>query len=120
MKNQNDLIFSIVFGVLGLIAFGIAIATKQDPPAIPAPPTINVAEAPLPATAVSYGTALPNAGTGAAGGGGFGGAGGFGGYGGPGGPGGRFGPSGPSGPMSAGASGAPAKNRPGGLMPGRG
>jgi len=117
MKNQNDLIFSIVFGVLGLIAFGIAIATKPEPPSIPAPPTINVAEAPLPATAVSYGTALPNAGSGAQSGG-FGGSGGF-----PGGPGGAgfgrggFGPSGPmgasgpSGPMAMGAAGGPRGGR---------
>ena len=88
-NNQNDLIFSIVFGVLGLIAFGIAIGTKPEPPTIPAPPTINVADAPLPATAVVYGNALPGGGTTA---GGTGGPGGFpGGFPGgiPGGPGGR-------------------------------
>jgi hypothetical protein len=107
MKNQNDLIFSIVFGVLGLIAFGIAIATKPEPPSIPAPPTVNVAEAALPATAVSYGTALPNAGSGA-------GAGGFGGGGG----GASFGPSGPSGPSAAGAAGMGGKG--GRMMPGAG
>ena len=70
-NNQNDLIFSIVFGVLGLIAFGIAIGTKPEPPTIPAPPTINVADAPLPATAVVYGNALPGGGAAAGGTGGF-------------------------------------------------
>ncbi len=63
MKNQNDLIFSIVFGVLGLVAFGIAIATKPEPPTIPAPPQVVTSDAALPATAVVYGNALPNVGT---------------------------------------------------------
>lgn len=82
MKNQNDLIFSIVFGVLGLVAFGIAIATKPEVPSIAAPPTITTTDAALPATAVVYGNALPNGGTAGGAGGGFGGgkggAGGFG------------------------------------------
>lgn len=58
-NNQNDLIFSIVFGVLGLIAAGIAYATKPEVPSIAAPPTVVTAPAALPATAVVYGNALP-------------------------------------------------------------
>ena len=106
MKNQNDLIFSIVFGVLGLVAAGIAYGTKPEPPTIPPPPTINVADAPLPTTAVVYGNALPGGtanGTGQGAPGGFpGGPGGFpgapGGF--PGGPRGLSGssPGGPPGP----------------------
>lgn len=98
-KNQNDLIFSIVFAVLGCIAVGVAFATKPEVPPIAAPPVIVTKDAELPPTAVVYGNALP-AGTATAGGG----AGGFGGgrggspYGGP--PGGFGGASGrpPSGP----------------------
>ena len=102
MKNQNDLIFSIVFGVLGLVAAGIAYGTKPEPPTIPPPPTINVADAPLPTTAVVYGNALPGgtANAGAQGGpGGFpGGApGGF-----PGAPGGGRFPGGPPGGLPGG------------------
>ncbi len=112
MKNQNDLIFSIVFGVLGLIAFGIAIATKPEPPSITTPTPIVTTDAPLPGTNVVYGTSLP-AGSNAAGGagGGRGGPSSFGrGPGGPGGPGG-FRPSGPSGaggggPIMGSAAGA--------------
>lgn len=70
MKNQNDLIFSIVFGVLAFVALGIAIATKPEPTPIPAPPTVVTESAKLPATAVVYGAALPNGGTGGGGGGG--------------------------------------------------
>lgn len=69
MKNQNDLIFSIVFGVLALIAAGIAYGTKQEVPSIPAPPVVTTADAKLPATSVVYGTALPNGGGNAGGGG---------------------------------------------------
>lgn len=103
MKNQNDLIFSIVFGVLGLVAAGIAFGTKPEPPTIPPPPTINVADAALPTTAVVYGNALPGGTTAGGTAGGPGGPGGFpGGF--PGGPPGR-GPSGgpggvPGGPLA--------------------
>lgn len=106
MKNQNDLIFSIVFGVLGLVAFGIAIATKPEVPSIAAPPTITTTDAALPATAVVYGMALPNGGTagGTGGGGGFGRGGGMSGSGGyPGGPPGGFG--GPGGRPMGGPAG---------------
>ncbi len=112
-KNQNDLIFSIVFGVLGLIAVGVAYATKPEVPSIPAPPVIVTKAAELPATSVVYGDALPGGST--ASGGGMGGPGGMsgrgmgapGGFGAPGrgGPPGGFG--GPSGGMSVqGSSGA--------------
>ena len=109
MKNQNDLIFSIVFGVLGLIAFGIAIATKQDVPSIPAPPVVVTTPATLPATAVVYGNGLAGGGSAAGGaGGGFGGPGGFsggrGGYPGGGFPGGGY----PGGPPSGFAGGGRA------------
>ena len=84
MKNQNDLIFSIVFGVLALVAAGIAFATKPEPQSIAAPPSIVTTDAALPTASVSMGAALPaaanNAGGGGFGGGGFGG--GFGGGGG--------------------------------------
>ena len=101
-KNQNDLIFSIVFVVLGLIAVGVAYATKPEVPGIAAPPVIVTKDAELPATAVVYGNALPGGSASGAGGGmsrgGPGGPPGRGGppsgYGGPGGPGGRGGPPG--------------------------
>ena len=61
MKNQNDLIFSIVFGVLAIIAVGIAFGTQETPPVPPAPPSVVVSDALPPATAVVYGNALPTA-----------------------------------------------------------
>ena len=59
MKNQNDLIFSIVFGVLAIIAVGIAYGTQETPPVPSAPPSVVVTDATPPATAVVYGNALP-------------------------------------------------------------
>jgi hypothetical protein len=99
MKNQNDLIISIVAGVL---AIGISIAlflTKREPFVPAAAPTVNTAAVSLPAGDVKFSASLPGGGGGAAGGGNpFGGGGGgnpFGSRGGgPGGP--SFGPGGPS------------------------
>ena len=117
MKNQNDLIISIVAGVL---AIGISIAlflTKREPFVPAAAPQVNTAAVSLPAGDVKFSASLPGGGGGAAGGGNpFGGGGGnpFGARGGgPGGP--SFGPGGPSfgpggprsgGPQISGAKGA--------------
>lgn len=114
MKNQNDLIFSIVFGVLGLIAFGIAFATKPEPPTIPAPPSVTTTDAALPTASVQMGNALPGASGTAGGSGSFGGPGGF-----PGGPGGFGGFSGGMPGMPGGPGGyRPPMGPPGGMAPG--
>lgn len=109
MKDQTNLIISIVCGVL---AIGVAIAcyaTKREPSSpAPAPKVITTAVA-LPAATVSYTSGL-SGGTGTAGGSGRGAFGG-----------GSMGMSGPSsmgapggggrrGPMGAGASGAGGAN----------
>jgi hypothetical protein len=71
MKNQNDLIISIVAGVL---AIGISIAlflTKREP-FVPAPaPQVNTTAVTLPAGDVKFSASLPGGGSGggAAGGG---------------------------------------------------
>jgi hypothetical protein len=75
MKNQNDLIISIVAIVLALIIAGVCFGTKREPPTIAAPEVVNLAAPKLPQGDVVMANALPGAGSagggvaGAAGGG---------------------------------------------------
>lgn len=117
MKNQNDLIISIVAIVLALIIAGVCLGTKREPATIPAPETVNLTPAALPAGDVIMANSLPsgsnNSGPGG-GGRGFGGGGGALSPMGPGGPVGPGGMRGPGGPGMAGAPGAPGgKQMPG-------
>ncbi|MCC7230776.1 MAG: hypothetical protein IT203_10315 [Fimbriimonadaceae bacterium] len=77
MKNQNDLIISIVAIVLALIIAGVCFGTKREPIAPPAPETVNLAPATLPQGDVVMASSLPGAGSTGSGsqGGGAGGAG---------------------------------------------
>lgn len=61
MKNQNDLIVSIVSVVLALIVAGVCFGTKREPVAPAAPEQVLVAPPAMPATAVKMGNALPGA-----------------------------------------------------------
>lgn len=80
MKNQNDLIISIVCGVLAIGAAITFYFTKREPVA-PAPPeAVPTARAQLQPGAVTFADSLPGGGSGPGGGGG-GGAAGFGGAG---------------------------------------
>jgi len=72
MKNQNDLIISIVAIVLALIIAGVCFGTKREPATIPAPEVVNLAAPKLPQGDVVMANALPGAGS--AGGGGVAGA----------------------------------------------
>ncbi|MBC8063586.1 MAG: hypothetical protein H7Y17_02050 [Chlorobia bacterium] len=104
MKNQNDLIISIVAIVLALIIAGVCFGTKREPIAPAAPEAVNLAPPALPQGDVVMANSLPGGGGGGEGGpaGGFGG--GRGGPGGPGGPAGLGGP--PTGGGKPGFSGA--------------
>jgi len=94
MKNQNDLIVSIVAGVF---AVGFAIAfylTKREPFVPPAVTKVNNAKLALPAADISYSNSLAGAGGAGGAGGGIGGPPGMSGFGGMGGGGrGRGGPA---------------------------
>lgn len=70
MKNQNDLIISIVAIVLALIIAGVCFGTKRDPVAPPAPEKVNLTPAKLPEGDVVWANALPG-GSGGGGGGGL-------------------------------------------------
>jgi len=71
MKNQNDLILSIVSAVIAIgVVIGIAV-TKPEPAAPQAAPKVNEAKLTLPAADVVYANALPGAGAAAGGRGGF-------------------------------------------------
>jgi hypothetical protein len=62
MKNQNDLIWSIVSLVLALIVFGVCWGTMKMPIA-PAPPApVNTSAPTYPTSTVVMDNALPNAG----------------------------------------------------------
>lgn len=97
MKNQNDLIISIVAIVLALIIAGVCFGTKREPVAPAAPEAVNLAAPALPQGDVVMANSLPGA-SGQAGSG----------------PAGFGGPSGPAvagmsqggAPMAAGVSGA--------------
>lgn len=97
MKNQNDLIISIVAIVLALIIAGVCFGTKREPVVIAAPEKVNLAPPVLPQGDVVMANALPGGGSGA--GGGFAG-------------GGMGGPGGLTGPAAMGAAGQ------GGVKPG--
>lgn len=73
MKNQNDLIISIVAIVLALIIAGVCFGTKREPLTIAAPEKVNLAPPVLPQGDVVMANALPGGGAAAGGGGGFGG-----------------------------------------------
>lgn len=99
MKNQNDLIISIVAIVLALIIAGVCFGTKREPATIAAPEKVNLAPPVLPQGDVVMTNALP--GGGSAAGGGMGAA-----MGGGGGRPGALGSSTMGGPSMTGASGA--------------
>jgi hypothetical protein len=58
MKNQNDLIISIVAIVLALIIMGVCIGTKREPVAPAAPEKVNLAAPALPQGDVVMANAL--------------------------------------------------------------
>jgi hypothetical protein len=106
MKNQNDLIISIVAIVLALIIAGVCFGTKREPVAPPAPEKVNLTPAQLPQGDLVWANALPG---GSGGGGAAGGPSGApAGFGGPG-RGGRGGGPAMAGPSSMGAPGGAAK-----------
>lgn len=63
MKNQNDLIISIVAIVLALIIAGVCFGTKREPVAPAAPEKVNLAPATLPQGDVVMASSLPGAGS---------------------------------------------------------
>lgn len=67
MKNQNDLIISIVAVVLALIIAGVCFGTKREPATIPAPEKVNLAPPVLPQGDVVMANALPGGGGGGGG-----------------------------------------------------
>jgi len=58
VKNQNDLIVSIVAGVLGLAIIGVAYGTAPKPVEPPAVPPIEVGDAKAPEGSVVYANGL--------------------------------------------------------------
>lgn len=74
MKNQNDLIISIVAIVLALIIAGVCIGTKREPATIPPPEKVVLTAPALPQGDVVMVNALPG-GSGSGAGGGMGGGG---------------------------------------------
>jgi len=75
MKNQNDLIISIVAVVLALIIAGVCFGTKREPATIPAPEKVVLTAPTLPAGDVVMVNALPSGSSSGAGGGAAGAAG---------------------------------------------
>lgn len=64
MKNQNDMIISIVAVVLALIVAGVLLATQPEPAAqVPVSP-VTTTDVALPAGSVTMANSLPNAGQG--------------------------------------------------------
>ncbi len=61
MKNQNDLIISIVAIVLALIIAGVCFGTKREPVAQPAPEVVILTPPALPQGDVVMANALPSA-----------------------------------------------------------
>jgi hypothetical protein len=98
VKNQNDLIISIVAIVFGLIGVGIFYGTKPQAKTEAAPTTVNTSAPQIQGADVKMANALP-------GGGGAGGGGGTA----------RFGGGG--GPRAGGMAGGPASPPPGGGGP---
>lgn len=70
MKNQNDLIISIVAIVLALIIAGVCFGTKREPIAPAAPEKVNLAPPSLPQGDVVMANSLSGGGGGGAAGGG--------------------------------------------------
>jgi hypothetical protein len=97
MKNQNDLIISIVAIVLALIIAGVCFGTKREPTKPADPEKVNLAPPTLPQGDVVMANSLSG-----------GGSGGSGGFGGPGG-------AGPGGPSATGFKGGAGKPKFGGL-----
>jgi hypothetical protein len=122
MKNQNDLIFSIVAVVVLLIVFFTCYGTKAVPTPTPTPDKVNLADPQIPTNVMPVmANALPGGGTAGAGGG----AGGSRGLMGPGGGSSLMGPgaSAASGPQmatmtSASLSGGGGGNTPSAMKPG--
>ncbi|MBN9500221.1 MAG: hypothetical protein BGO01_19600 [Armatimonadetes bacterium 55-13] len=81
MKNQNDIIISVVAIVLALIIMGVCIGTKREPLTMSPPEVVNLGELQTPNGDIKWDNSLPGAG-----GGNSGGLGGGRGPGGPGGP----------------------------------
>lgn len=75
MRNQNDLIFSIVAVVLAVIVSAVLYATKPDVPPPVAVTPIDTTPAALPQGDVAMANSLPNAAQAQGGGGGGGGGG---------------------------------------------
>jgi hypothetical protein len=75
MKNQNDIIISVVALVLVGIVFLVAFFTKHDPVMAPAPEVIDTKMPPMPASDIVQADALPGGQGSGGGGGGFGGPG---------------------------------------------
>lgn len=59
MKNQNDMIISIVAIVLGLIGFCIGFFTKRQPSAAPSPETVVLTPPALQGAEVKMANSLP-------------------------------------------------------------
>lgn len=68
MKNQNDLIISIVAVVLALIISSVLFFTKREPVQPAAPTAVVLTPPALPEGSVTMANALPGAGAGGAGG----------------------------------------------------
>lgn len=68
MKNQNDLIISIVAIVFGLIGVGIFYGTKPQAKTEPAPATVNTSAPQIAGADVKMANALPGGGSGGGGG----------------------------------------------------
>lgn len=66
MKNQNDLIITIVAIVVALIGIGVLYGTKPTLQGSTVPPAVPLAEAEGKAATVRYGNALPGGTTGGA------------------------------------------------------
>src|ERR1044072_4211730 len=70
MKNQNDLIFSIVGFVVLLIVVGVCIGTRPEPPVPPKPQPVNTADPKFPTgVAPVMANGLPSGGSSSGGGG---------------------------------------------------
>ena len=70
MKNQNDLIVSIVAFILMAIIIGVAWGTKKDPVQPTPPQAVNLAQPQLPTAVVPVmSNSLPNGGSNSSGGG---------------------------------------------------
>lgn len=60
MKNQNDLIFSVVFIFLGLVIGAILFFGKRDPQGVPNPDAVVITPAKVEGAEVKMASALPS------------------------------------------------------------